>query len=113
VPQSVGSGIFLEGYVYLPFEGQLQCMDPKTGKILWQDRGTGGSYWGSIVLAGGRCYVTGKSGTTVVFKPNPKSFELVASNALGEDSNSTPAVSNGEIFLRTFKNLHCIKDGRP
>ena len=88
-------------------------MDPQTGKILWQDRGPGGSYWGSIVLAAGRGYVIGKNGITVVFKPNPKAFELVASNALGETSNSTPAISNGEIFIRTFKNLYCIKDGRP
>lgn len=57
--------------------------------------------------------MTARNGTTVVFKPNPAKFELVASNALGEDSNSTPAISDGEIFLRTFKNLYCIKDGRP
>jgi hypothetical protein len=40
-------------------------------------------------------------------------FELVASNPLGEESNSTPAPSNGEIFIRTFKNLYCIKDSKP
>jgi outer membrane protein assembly factor BamB len=112
-PQSIGSGVFLDGVVYMPFEGQLQCLDPRTGKSLWTDRGPGGSYWGSIVVAAGRCYVTSKNGTTVVFKPNPRKFELVASNALGEDSNSTPAVSNGELFIRTFKNLYCIRESRP
>ena len=54
--------------------------------------------------------MTGKNGTTVVFKPNPRKFELLASNALGEDSNATPAISNGEIFIRTFKNLYCIAE---
>ena len=63
-------------------------------------------------MAAGRCYVTSRNGTTVVFKPNPGKFELVASNALGEASNSTPAISNGEIFIRTFKNLYCVRDGR-
>ncbi len=113
VPQSIGSGVFIDGCVYTPFEGQIQCLDPKTGKTLWQDRGPGGTYWGSIVVAAGRCYVTSRNGTTVVFKPNPKMFELVSSNPLGESSNSTPAISNGELFIRTFKNLYCIKDGRP
>jgi hypothetical protein len=82
---------------------------PADGKTLWQDRGGAGSYWGSIVVAAGRCYLTARNGTTVVFRPEPRKFELLASNALGEDSNSTPAISNGEIFIRTFKNLYCIR----
>jgi hypothetical protein len=45
-----------------------------------------------------------------VFRPSPKKFELVASNGLGpgEKSNSTPAFSDGEIFLRTHSSLFCI-----
>ncbi len=109
-PQSIGSGVSLDGVVYMPFEGALQCLDPRTGKALWQDRGPGGGYWGSIVSAAGLLYVTNQGGTTVVFKPNPKKFELVAANALGEKSNSTPAISNGEIFIRTFKHLYCIAE---
>jgi outer membrane protein assembly factor BamB len=109
-PQSIGSGVALDGVVYMPFENSLQCLDPKTGKTLWQDRGTGGGYWGSIVSAAGRLYVTGQDGTTVVFKPDPQKFELVSANALNEKSNSTPAISDGEIFIRTFKHLWCIAE---
>jgi outer membrane protein assembly factor BamB len=111
-PQSIGTGVFLDGVVYIPFEGQIQCLDPRTGKALWSDKGGPGNYWGSIVMAAGRCYVTSRNGTTVVFRPNPGKFELLASNALGEDCNSTPAISNGELFIRTFKNLYCIKGGK-
>lgn len=107
-PQSIGSGVFLQGYVYMPFENRLECLDPKTGRSVWQDRGPGGGYWGSIVYAAGRCYVTAKNGTTAVFKPSPEGFTLLAANRLGEASNSTPAVSDGEIFLRTFQHLYCI-----
>jgi hypothetical protein len=35
---------------------------------------------------------------------------LGATNELGERSNSTPAFSDGEIFIRTFEHLYCIAD---
>jgi outer membrane protein assembly factor BamB len=109
-PQSIGSGVSLDGVVYLPFENVLRCIDPRTGKTLWEDRGSTGGYWGSIVSAAGRLYVTNKGGTTVVFKPDPRKFELISSNPLNESSNSTPAVSDGEIFIRTFRALYCIAE---
>ena len=54
--------------------------------------------------------MTNQKGATVVFKPNPEKFEQVAVNDLGEPSNSTPAVSDGEIFLRTHKALYCVAE---
>jgi hypothetical protein len=62
------------------------------------------------VRAGDHLYVTDQGATTHVFRPSPKKFELVASNGLGpgEKSNSTPAFSDGEIFLRTHSSLFCI-----
>jgi hypothetical protein len=45
-----------------------------------------------------------------VFKPNPEKHEVVAENTLGQNSNSTPAISDGEIFLRTFQRLYCISE---
>jgi outer membrane protein assembly factor BamB len=63
-----------------------------------------------MISAGGRLYVTNQKGATVVFKPNPEKFELVATNDLNEPSNSTPAVSDGEIFLRTHKALYRIAE---
>jgi hypothetical protein len=57
---------------------------------------------------GERLYVTSQKGTTYVFAADPSSFKLLAKNALGEASNSTPAVSNGQLFLRTAGHLWCI-----
>ncbi len=109
-PQSIGSGVVIEGYFYRPNAGPgtIECLEPATGKVLWTDRAGGEVTWGSIVFAAGRCYVTNQNGSTVVFKPNTDKFELLAKNDLGETSNSTPAVSDGEIFLRTHKHLYCI-----
>ena len=53
-------------------------------------------------------YATSRSGITSVFLPNPERLELVASNEIGEPSDSTPAISDGQIFLRTDQHLFCI-----
>jgi outer membrane protein assembly factor BamB len=110
-PQSIGSGVVVDGHVYMPYAGVnvIDCLDPKTGKSVWRERSKG-AFWGSIVMAGGNAYVTDQKGRTVVFKPNPVKFELIATNELGEESNSTPAVSDGQIFIRTFKSLYCIAE---
>ena len=52
--------------------------------------------------------LTSQSGETVVFRPNPEKFDLVAKNNLGEHCNATPALSDGQIFIRTYENLYCI-----
>jgi outer membrane protein assembly factor BamB len=107
-PQSIGSGVFLDGYIYRPNAGPgtLECLDPKTGEVIWTERL--GTCWGSIVHAAGRCYVTDQNGKTHVFEPSPDKYEGLGANELGEPSNSTPAISDGQIFIRTFEHLYCI-----
>ena len=111
-PQSIGSGVYVGEHLYIPdaAQGTTRCIDPKTGKNLWRERMTGPNHWGSIVIAAGRAYVTNQQGETIVFAPKPDGFEKLASNRLGEPSNSTPAISDGEIFLRTFRGVYCISD---
>lgn len=106
--QNIGSGIAVDGLLYFPYEsGRIECLDPKTGKKIWREAAKG-SIWGSIVLAGGNAYVTDQRGKTIVFKPGKEKLDVVSVNDLGEPSNSTPAVSDGQIFIRTFKGLYCI-----
>jgi outer membrane protein assembly factor BamB len=111
-PQSIGSAVAIDGYIYRPSAtpGKIECLDPDTGKVLWSDRATGGELWSSIVYAANRCYLTNQEGNTVVFKPNPDKFELLATNKLDERSNSTPAISDGEIFLSTHEHLYCVAE---
>ena len=61
-----------------------------------------------MVLSGDRIYVLNQASDTVVLKANPK-FEQLAINTLGDgSSNSSHAVSDGEIYIRTHKHLWCI-----
>ncbi|MBV8881246.1 MAG: PQQ-binding-like beta-propeller repeat protein [Planctomycetaceae bacterium] len=111
-PQNIGSGVVVDGRLYMPFTGPnvLECIDPQTGKPLWKEKATGAETWGSMVYAAGRIYVTDQRGRTVVIKPNPEKLEVLATNELGEASNATPAVSDGQIFIRTSKALYCIAE---
>lgn len=110
--QRVGSGMIVGGHVYMIDEnGVPHCYALQTGEDLWKDEkrpGTGVT-WGSMVHAEGRLYVLMRNGETVVLAASPK-YEVLAVNALskGESSNSSLAISNGDIFIRTFKHLWCI-----
>jgi hypothetical protein len=82
-----------------------------TGEDHWKDEkrpGTGLT-WGSMVHADGRLYLLMRNGETQVMAANPK-FELIATNSLGrgEQSNSSVAISNGDVFIRSFRHLWCI-----
>ena len=108
-PQRIGSGVIVGRNLFMANEQYIaQCLDVETGKELWQTRMPAGPIWASLVLAGDRLYVTNQIGTTIVFRANPERFELLAENEMEEPSNSTLAISDGEIFLRSFQNLFCI-----
>jgi len=106
-PQRIGSGVIVGDHVYILNEnGVLQCMEWKTGKTLWNERAAGRT-WGSVVYADGRLYVTNQQGETVVLAAKP-TFEVLARNPLNERTQSSPAISDGEIFIRTYEHLWCI-----
>jgi outer membrane protein assembly factor BamB len=115
--QRIGSGVVKDGMIYLPNEpGVIQCLEPATGKIVWQERmqipGGKASTWSSLVLSGERLYLVTQASDVVVLKAGLK-FEQVAVNSLGDGlSNSSLAVSNGELFIRTHKHLWCITEER-
>jgi len=110
-PQSIGTGVYVDGFIYRPNAGPgtIQCIEPQTGKVVWENRAAGDNQWASIVLAGGLAYATSQKGTTVVFKPSPEKYDEVARNELNEHTNATPAVVDGAIVIRTFDNLVCIE----
>ncbi len=109
----VGTGMIVDGRLWTVDNGGfVRCTEAQTGKEVLKDRLPGGAAWSSIVAAGKRLYVTSRSGDTVVFEPDPKKFAALAINKLGEPTNSTPALSDGEIFLRTSKALYCVAERR-
>ena len=114
---TIGSPVIHDGYIYLAVtDGFLQCYRLSDGGLVWEERipstGSSGQTWASMVRAGDRLYAVNQSGDTVVFRAAPK-FEVLAVNPLGELSNSTPAFSDGDIFLRTESALWCVSGKSP
>lgn len=108
-PSNVGSGVIAKHHLYVPdIDGFITCVDPASGDRLWRQRPAPGQLWSSILYADGHLYATNQRGTTVVFTPDTAKLNVVALNALGEKTNATPAISEGEIFLRTHEYLYCI-----
>lgn len=112
LPQQVASGIAMNGFAYVicGSPSAAQCIEIRTGKVRWTERLEGGETWGSLVAAGGRFYATHRNGVTSVFRATEDSFELLAQNDLGEASNATPAISDGQIFLRTDKHVYAVSE---
>lgn len=88
--------------------GIMASLDAKTGKEHYgRQRLPPGTYSASPVLADGKIYITNEDGLTSVIKAGPV-FEILARNDLDDYTLSSPAVSEGQIFLRTSKFLYAI-----
>jgi outer membrane protein assembly factor BamB len=85
--------------------GVAHAFDAKNGDIVWNEKF--GRSHASIVSAGGVLYFTNDAGVCRVVKPAEK-FATVATNDLGEPTYASPALSNGQIFIRTGKAIYCI-----
>jgi outer membrane protein assembly factor BamB len=91
--------------------GVLSCLNAKTGEMIYgRQRLKSGDYSSSPLLADGKLYLTNEDGLTSVIKAGPK-FEILAENQLEGYCLSTPAISNGQIFIRTSEYLYCIGRG--
>ena len=88
----------------------MECIEPETGTIVWKKRLPGGACWSSLVAASGHLYVTDQDGTTHVMQVSRDGVEFVSSNRLDEPGNSTPAVADGRVYIRTFRNLYCVAE---
>ena len=105
VPTPVTDGTYL--YV-VNDRGIMWCLDPKTGKEIYgRQRLRPSTYSGSLMLADGKIYITNEDGLTTVVRAGPK-FEMLAENNFDDYSLSTPAVSDGQIFIRTTGALWAI-----
>ncbi|MCA9119520.1 MAG: PQQ-binding-like beta-propeller repeat protein [Planctomycetaceae bacterium] len=105
----VPSPVVLDGYLIVADDrGTANCFDAKTGEALWKER-IGQHFSASLVHANGLAYLTADDGATTIVRPGPK-LDIVAENSLGEYTFASPAISDGQIFIRGEKNLYCIQD---
>ncbi len=89
-------------------KGVATCFDAKTGEIAWQER-IGGKHSVSPTLVNGKIYCFDELTSEVIIFKADGEFKLVGKNSLfNEVMKASPAVSQGNIFVRTETKLICI-----
>lgn len=117
----ITSPVFHDGNLYwVSDQGIALCVNAKSGETIYKERlpGSGGGgrggkpFYASVVLAGDKLYSVSRKTGTIVLAAKPE-FEQLAHNRLESDEtdfNGSPAVSEGEMFLRSNGFLYCIGD---
>lgn len=108
IPEGLSSPAISGGLLYrLHNPGVLKCVDLATGEEKYAQRLNGVSVSSSpIVTPDGKLYFA-SAGKSFVVQTGP-TFELLATNDLGDASASSVAVSHGKMVLKGRKNLICI-----
>jgi outer membrane protein assembly factor BamB len=135
----ISSPIYKDGRLYWISGGVANAIDATTSSEIYQQRlqrpnreavaeqapeeeprgrrrGGGGGMrsqdYSSPVVAGDRMYYTSRAGDIYVTRLG-SDFEQLAVNRFASDAgefSATPAVSNGELFIRSTKKLYCVAE---
>lgn len=110
----VGTPVYCEGHLYwLSHQGIAVCLKADTGKTVYEERlkvsGKGDKVYASLVVADGKLYGVTRQDGVVVLAASPE-FKELGRNRLDDTSvfNATPAVSNGQLLVRSDRFLYCI-----
>ena len=108
----VPTSVCMENRLFLWSDGGIvSCVNAATGEVKWQER-VGGNFYSSPVWVDGRLFGISTRGEVVVVDASDK-FQVLARNALGEETESTPAVARGCMYIHTLKHLVSVGGGRP
>ncbi len=107
----VPSPLLYDGLLYFfkTNSGILSVFDAASGKPHYQLTRLEAvpNVFASPVGAAGRVYIPGREGATVVLKNGP-AFEMIGVNKLDDGFDASPALVDGEIYLRGQRYLYCI-----
>ena len=109
----MASPLVYRGYLYVvATNGVLTVFDAATGEREYKRRigQRGGAYTASPVAADGRIYLTSEDGDIFVIRAGPE-YEELATNSMDEVCLATPAISEGQLIIRTTNHLVAVRDG--
>ncbi|MBI1792194.1 MAG: PQQ-binding-like beta-propeller repeat protein [Acidobacteria bacterium] len=107
----VPSPILYGDYLYLMTDrGLLTCLEAKTGQVKYEGARVPvpATFTASPVAFEGKILLTSEDGDTFVLKAGPV-HEVLRTNPLGEPVYSSPAISDGRIYLRGDRHLYAIQ----
>jgi len=110
--------VLCSGYLYgihstdhVSKNSSLRCVDFRTGKVKWDQGGTGK---GGVTLAGGRLIVQCEKGELVIAEADPDRYvELARAKVLDGTCWSPPVLCRGRIYCRNHRGTVLSLDVRP
>ena len=103
----ISSLVYDGGLLYMASDiGAISVIDAETGKRLWQER-VNGLFSASPVTGDGKVYFVSETGEVIVLRAG-RQPQVIARNDIGERLMASPAISNGQIFLRSDGSLFAI-----
>jgi hypothetical protein len=106
----VPSPIIEGGYLLInDDQGFAHAFDAKNGEIVWKERF--GRTHASLCSSDGKILFINDNGVCRMVDV-ASGFKVIAENDMKEMVYASPALSGGEIFLRTARAMYCVRGGR-
>ena len=100
------SSVLYQDHLYGFHETFLTCMNLRTGKVVWKQRGFDK---GSLLIAEGHLLILGEKGKLALADATPEGYREKASyQALSERCWSAPALAKGRLYLRDEAQVLCL-----
>jgi hypothetical protein len=100
------SSVFYDGFLYGTDRAILKCIEAKTGREMWKQRGFGE---GSLILADGHLIVLGTSGNLALVEAAPAAYkEKAGAQMLNGRCFTAPSLANGKLYLRNETEMVCL-----
>jgi len=112
VPSHWSPPVYKDGHLYGMFsfkefgKGPLKCVELATGKIKWEQPGFGA---GNVILVKDKLAALTDDGRVVIVEATPKAYkELAQAKVIEGKCWSTPAWSDGRLYVRSTKEGACL-----
>ena len=110
----VPSPLLYDGTLYFMKSNNaiISALDAQTGKPHYQAQRINelpSNVFASPVGAAKRVYVLGQEGTAVVLE-HGQHLKVIATNKLDDRFDASPAIVDGEMYLRGYRRLYCVAE---
>jgi outer membrane protein assembly factor BamB len=87
----------------------LTVIDASNGEVVYGPQRIDGldNVYASPVGVGGRVYLQGRDGESVVLRAG-RQYEVLASNALEDNFDASPVIAGDRLLLRGRRSLYCL-----
>ncbi len=100
--------VCLGGRVFMATDkGVASCINLTSGEEVWRKRLPTGTYHASLVAGDGKVYFQNVEGACTVVSADDEG-KIISTNQLPGKFYATPAISDGEIYLRAYERLFAV-----